>query len=138
MSDLLTKEQRSALMARVRQADTAPELRVRRMLHGLGLRFRVHPATLPGRPDLVFPKYRAVVFVHGCFWHGHTCRAGRAPTTNQDYWIPKIEANRARDRRKAGELQAAGWRVFTVWECETKGSGAEAILIELAARVRRD
>lgn len=136
MTDSLSKERRSALMAKVRQADTSPELKVRRVLHRLGLRFRVHPSNLPGRPDLVFPKYRAVVFVHGCFWHSHDCRAGRVPTSNTDYWLPKLRANQARDLRKSGELEAAGWRVFTVWECETKAGSFEASLAALAERIR--
>lgn len=123
-------------MARVRQKDTLPELRVRGILHGLGLRFRVYPAQLPGRPDLVFPKYRAVLFVHGCFWHSHSCRAGRAPSTNTNYWGAKLDANKKRDLRKTTELEAAGWRVFIVWECEAKASHAHDFLAELADRIR--
>ena len=121
MVDTLTKEARSKLMARVRQKDTSPEVRLRKQLHATGLRYVLHPASLPGRPDLVFPKYQIAIFVHGCFWHGHNCRAGRPPTSNQSYWTEKIAANRARDARKATALRALGWRVATVWECQTKG-----------------
>lgn len=136
MTDTLSIERRSALMARVRQADTSPELKVRRILHRVGLRFRLHPSNLPGRPDLVFPKYRAVLFVHGCFWHLHDCRAGRMPTSNTDYWVPKLRANQARDLRKSSELEAAGWRVFTIWECEVRSDSLEQSLLRLAERIR--
>lgn len=112
---------RSLLMKRVGRQDTAPELRVRRRLHSHGLRFRLNVASLPGRPDLVLKCRRTVVFVHGCFWHGHDCRHGRVQAkTNSDFWTQKIAANRLRDRRKAAELRDAGWYVETVWECETK------------------
>lgn len=116
--DSLDIQQRSALMKRVKQANTVPELIVRKELHHRGLRYVIGDRRLPGSPDLSFPRYRAVVFVHGCFWHGHSCRKGRLPTSNVDYWIPKIAANRKRDARKVAALKAQGWRVFTVWECE--------------------
>lgn len=122
MVDTLTKQARSALMSRVRQKDTAPEVRLRKRLHMEGLRYVLHSPSLPGRPDLAFPKYRAVVFVHGCFWHGHNCRAGRPSSSNRPYWSEKRVANQERDARKATELRALGWRVTTVWECETKGA----------------
>jgi len=121
MVDTLTKEARSTLMSRIRQQDTSPEVRLRKQLHAEGLRYVLHPASLPGRPDLVFPRYRTAVFVHGCFWHGHDCRAGRLPSSNCSYWSEKVVANQARDARKIAELRALGWRVATVWECETKG-----------------
>ncbi|CAM5794998.1 very short patch repair endonuclease [Rhizobacter fulvus] len=120
MTDTLDRKARSELMSRVRQKHTEPEMAVRRSLHAEGLRYVLHPADLPGKPDLLFPKYGAAVFVHGCFWHGHDCRAGRTPSTNSAFWQLKIDRNRERDARKTGELEARGWRVFTVWECETK------------------
>ena len=113
--------ERSALMARVRQKNTKPEMIVRRIAHRLGLRFRLHRRDLPGTPDLVFPKLRKVVFVHGCFWHRHPgCRLSSTPKTRLAYWLPKFEANVERDQRKAAELTAAGWSVETIWECETR------------------
>lgn len=106
-------------MASVRQQDTAPELVVRRMLHAHGLRYTLHALGLPGRPDIVLPKRRAVVFVHGCFWHGHDCAHGSvAAKSNAEFWAAKIVANRERDRRQASALRDAGWHVETVWECQ--------------------
>lgn len=105
-------------MKRVKQANTKPELIVRRELHRRGLRYVIGDRRLPGSPDLSFPRHKAVVFVHGCFWHGHSCRKGQLPTSNVAYWTPKISTNRERDQRKVEALQALGWRVFTVWECE--------------------
>lgn len=105
-------------MQQVKGKDTQPEKIVRSLLHSLGYRFRLHRKDLPGTPDLVFPSRRLVLFVHGCFWHGHGCRIGQLPKSRLDYWQPKIEANRARDLRKEGALVAAGWRVVVVWQCE--------------------
>lgn len=105
-------------MQRVKGKDTAPEKIVRSLLHRLGYRFRLHRKDLPGTPDIVLPGRRLALFVHGCFWHGHGCRIGQLPKTRLDYWQPKIEANRDRDRRKADALAAAGWRVAAVWQCE--------------------
>ncbi|MEZ0471152.1 very short patch repair endonuclease [Luteimonas salinilitoris] len=118
--DKLTRAQRSNLMSRVRQRNTGPELVVRKLLHRLGYRFRLHRKDLPGSPDIVLPGRGAVVLVHGCFWHGHTCRAGSMPKSRIDYWGPKITANRDRDKRQSRRLRALGWRVLTVWECELK------------------
>lgn len=121
MSDHVTREQRSRMMSAIRGKDTAPEMAVRRLAHALGYRFRLHRKDLPGKPDLVFPGRRAVIFVHGCYWHGHGCaRGGTGAKSNQDYWGPKIARNRERDVRNAVALKEAGWRVMTVWECETK------------------
>jgi DNA mismatch endonuclease (patch repair protein) len=108
---------RSALMKKVRQRDTAPELVVRRMLHARGWRYRLHAKHLPGTPDIVFPVRRALIFVNGCFWHGHACRLGRPPKSRAEFWEPKLAANRERDARKVRELAAIGWRVMTVWQC---------------------
>lgn len=108
-----------ARMARIRKRDTAPELAVRRSAHHLGYRFRLHRADLPGTPDLVFPRLGKVIFVHGCFWHQHSCRLGnKAPRTRQDYWLPKLERNVVRDRDAIAALAASGWQVMVVWECE--------------------
>lgn len=137
--DRLTKDERSALMKRVRRSGTAPELKLRKALHRQGLRYLIGDKRLPGSPDLVFPKHRAVVFVHGCFWHGHECRQGRAPSTKQEFWIPKIEDNKRRDERKQAQLHALGWRVFTVWECQIKplnGAPLAAFAFELSAAIR--
>ncbi|RVP54043.1 DNA mismatch endonuclease Vsr [Sinorhizobium meliloti] len=119
--DVLTREQRRHNMSRIRGRDTKPELLLRRGLHASGLRFRLHARELPGRPDLVFPKYRAVVLVHGCFWHGHDCALFKLPATRANFWAGKIAGNRQRDERAAAGLTAAGWRVLTVWECSLKG-----------------
>jgi DNA mismatch endonuclease (patch repair protein) len=106
-------------MSGIRNADTRPELLVRRYLHAAGLRFRVHDRRLPGRPDIVLPKYRAAVFVHGCFWHRHTgCRFATTPSTRYEFWAAKFAANVARDASREEMLRAAGWRALTIWECE--------------------
>lgn len=119
--DTVTPEIRSKTMAAVRASNTKPEMRVRRALHALGYRYRLHRRDLPGTPDLTFPARKAVVFVHGCFWHGHDCpRGARHPKTNAAYWRAKIARNRERDRRAAEALAAEGWRVFTLWECALK------------------
>lgn len=124
-------------MKRVKQANTKPELLVRKELHRRGLRYVIGDRRLPGSPDLSFPRHKAVVFVHGCFWHGHNCPKGRLPTSNVSYWVPKISSNRERDARKVAALKAQGWRVFTVWECETSRSADLASRMDaLAARIR--
>jgi DNA mismatch endonuclease (patch repair protein) len=121
MMDTLTPEQRSVRMSRVRGQDTKPEMAVRRALHALGFRFRLHDKRLPGRPDLVFPGRGKVVFVHGCFWHRHEgCTLARLPKSRLEFWIPKLEANRARDAAKLAALSEAGWRATVIWECELK------------------
>jgi DNA mismatch endonuclease (patch repair protein) len=118
--DTFTREQRSAVMRQVRGKDTKPELMVRRMLHRLGYRYRLHVRELPGCPDLVFPGRKKVVFINGCYWHGHTCEAAALPASNRAYWKGKQERNAARDKRNTGALRRAGWGVATVWECEIK------------------
>lgn len=113
---------RSALMSRIRAKDTGPEMIVRRIAHGMGYRFRLYRRDLPGRPDLVFPRFRAILFVHGCFWHQHAgCRAGvSVPKTRREFWVPKLAGNVARDARSLAALEELGWRVGVIWECETK------------------
>lgn len=119
--DVHTTEQRSRNMSRVRAKNTRPELLLGRALHAAGLRYRLHAAKLPGRPDLVFPARRAVIFVHGCFWHGHECPRFQLPATRTVFWREKIEENHVRDARVAADLRGKGWRIFTVWECSLRG-----------------
>ncbi len=112
-------------MRAVPAKDSAPELKVRRILTAMGLRYRLHRRDLPGSPDIVFPRRRLALFVHGCFWHGHDCRRGeRTPKSNTDYWLAKIARNRARDAWASAQLAASGWRAATVWECELKEEAA--------------
>lgn len=120
MTDNRTQVSRSALMSRIGGKDTAPELIVRRIAHGLGYRFRLHRQDLPGTPDIVFPARRKAIFVHGCFWHGHGCAIGRPPKSRLDYWLPKLATNKSRDERKQAELEGFGWTVLTVWQCQTR------------------
>ncbi|WP_439477205.1 very short patch repair endonuclease [Brevundimonas sp.] len=123
-TDVFTPEQRSAVMRAVKGRDTTPELAVRRILRAAGIGYRLGGCGLPGRPDLVMQGRRVVVFVHGCFWHGHACpRGARKPKANADYWSAKIGRNRARDLAMLTALDSAGWRVVTVWECEMKAAG---------------
>jgi DNA mismatch endonuclease (patch repair protein) len=125
--DIISPEHRSALMSRIRGRDTAIEIAVRKGLHRLGLRYRLGGGGLPGRPDVVLPKYGTVVFVHGCFWHGHQCPLYRLPKTRTAFWLAKVEGNRERDARKAAELRASGWKVETVWECQIRGKSPKAV-----------
>jgi len=123
-------------MSRIRSQNTKPEMLVRRFLHARGFRFRLHARDLPGRPDLVLPKYRAVVFVEGCFWHGHSCQKGRVPGTNSDFWQAKVAANQARDKRNQRALRRDGWRVIRVWECQlAKSKTRDATLARLVSRI---
>lgn len=116
---MATSAERSRIMRAVKSQDTSPELAVRSLLHRKGYRFRLHRKDLPGCPDLVFVSRRKILFIHGCFWHGHECKRGaRVPKSNTEYWRQKIEKNRRRDTRNRNTLQASGWRVQTVWECE--------------------
>lgn len=125
MTDVHTREQRSRNMAAIRGKDTKPEIRVRSVLHALGYRFRLHRTDLPGKPDIVLPKYHLVIFVHGCFWHSHNCRYGKVtPATNAEFWSSKRAATVERDAQRTEALKALGWRYLTVWECETTNSDA--------------
>ncbi len=121
MADIVPAHVRSRMMSGIRGKDTKPELLVRRALHAAGFRYRLHERTLPGKPDMVFPKYSAAVFVHGCFWHGHDCHLFRMPSTRTEFWQAKISGNVARDVRAITLLRETGWRVGTVWECALKG-----------------
>jgi DNA mismatch endonuclease (patch repair protein) len=120
-TDVYSAEKRSAVMRRVKGRNTSPELAVRRVLTALGARYRLHRKDLPGKPDIVMPGRRLAVFVHGCFWHGHDCaRGARVPKANRDYWVGKVARNRARDAASRAALEASGWRVEAIWECELK------------------
>lgn len=131
-TDVLTPEQRRLNMSRIRGKNTRPEMTVRRLLHAAGFRYRLHGAGLPGKPDLVLPKYQAVIFVHGCFWHRHNCPLFKWPKTRQEFWHLKITRNVERDVRTEARLHEAGWRVLTVWECALRGKGrlSEPDLVE--------
>ena len=123
--DKLSAERRSANMRQIRSQNTAPELLLRRMLHSAGYRFRLHRKDLPGKPDLVFPCRRKVIFVHGCFWHQHPgCREGRIPQSRREYWESKLVRNQQRDAAAQVSLQEQGWRALVIWECELKDTGA--------------
>jgi DNA mismatch endonuclease, patch repair protein len=122
MTDIVSPETRSRMMAGIRCKNTKPEMIVRRELHRRGFRYRIHAAKLPGKPDLVFPSRHAVIRVHGCFWHGHDCPLFRMPQSRREFWQQKIDRNRARDAEVLDELLLTGWRVMTVWECALKGS----------------
>lgn len=115
--DIVDQATRSRMMSGIRGRDTHPELTVRRILHRMGFRFRLHVATLPGKPDIVLPRYKAVVFVHGCFWHGHNCPAFKRPKTREAFWREKISRNQVNDKKAVDVLIATGWRVAVVWEC---------------------
>ncbi len=137
MTDIVDSKRRSELMARIRGRDTAPELAVRRIAHRMGLRFRLHCRDLPGRPDLVFPKHRVAVFVHGCFWHRHEgCRHASTPKSRIAFWTEKFAANVERDARKEVALKTLGWKVFVIWECETKDR--VAVERKLAVSITRE
>lgn len=130
MADTLSPSQRSTAMRAVKSANTTPEMAVRKAAHTLGLRFRLHRSDLPGKPDLVFPSRRIALFVHGCFWHGHTCpRGARIPKTNTPYWSAKIARNTARDVRNCDALRLLGWRAVILWECEVRDRAALPELI---------
>ncbi len=132
--DIFSREERSRIMKRVRSENTKPELIVRKLAHGLGYRFRLHRKDLPGKPDLVFVGRRKVVFVHGCFWHQHTCKRGaRKPATRREYWLAKLDRNVARDKAVVRQLRRLGWGVMVVWDCQTKAR----VLGRLAVRIAR-
>lgn len=156
MVDLYSKSRRSEIMSRITSKVTLPEVRVRKALHRLGFRFRLHRRDLPGRPDIVLPKWRTVILVHGCFWHGHSCCEGRIPKSNADYWAPKLERNKKRDLENANKLESLGFRQVIIWECQTgnlekleqrfrdamdprpAGLNAEMTLLKKTANERRD
>lgn len=129
--DTVTPARRSEIMGRVRSRDTKPEMVVRRIVHAMGYRYRLHAKDLPGKPDLVFRSHKKAVFVHGCFWHRHAkCSLARVPKTRQDFWLAKLDANRQRDMRNERALQDTGWDVLTIWECELRD------IAQLKTRIR--
>ncbi len=133
MVDIVDKATRSRMMAGIGGKNTRPEMVVRKHLFAAGFRYRLHRRDLPGRPDIVLPKYQTVIFVHGCFWHRHKgCRFAAVPATNAQFWQEKLDGNVARDRRSARALRAAGWRVLRVWECRTGPKDLERLVAELA------
>ncbi|MBI1245056.1 MAG: DNA mismatch endonuclease Vsr [Alphaproteobacteria bacterium] len=135
MADIVDRETRSRMMAAVKGKNTKPEIAVRRALHAMGFRFRLHKAGLPGRPDIVLPKHKVAIFVNGCFWHGHDCPMYRQPANNRAFWIVKIDRNRERDARAMSEIKQVGWRVLTIWECAMRGRGRigiDALIIRTA------
>jgi DNA mismatch endonuclease (patch repair protein) len=120
MSDIYSKSKRSDIMSHISSKETKPEILVRKFLFSNGFRFRKNLKDLPGKPDIVLPKYKTVIFIHGCFWHGHTCKKGTLPTTNVEFWKTKIGGNIERDKRDIAELEQQGWHVIVVWQCEIK------------------
>lgn len=141
MPDIVDKKTRSEMMANIRGTNTRPELFVRKGLHARGFRFRLHAPELPGKPDICLPRYRAVIFVNGCFWHGHECHLFKLPGTRRDFWHRKIARTKERDRRARDELLSAGWRCMTVWECALKGKTAlvpDCALDQLARWLKSD
>ncbi len=138
--DIISPERRSALRSRIRSKDTGIEVTVRKALHRLGFRYRLGGARLPGRPDIVLPKYRVVIFVHGCFWHGHDCPLYRPPKTRRAFWQSKIESNRERDARNYAKLHLMAWRVEIIWECQLRKMPEREVkqtIEALAERIQR-
>ncbi|ADZ72761.1 very short patch repair endonuclease [Polymorphum gilvum] len=132
MVDFLSPSERSERMSRIRSSNTAPEVALRRAMHALGFRFRLHSKGLPGKPDIVLPRYKTVIFVHGCFWHRHRgCKVATTPKTNTEFWVEKFDRNVARDARTREQLERLGWRVIVVWECELRSAN------QVAGAVRR-
>ena len=125
MADNLSPQQRSCNMSRIRSRDTSPEILVRSLLHRIGFRFRKHASNLPGKPDIVLPRYKVAICVHGCFWHRHKgCKRCTTPKTNIEYWLPKLEGNQRRDKLRQMQLRKLGYKVLVIWECETKNEEA--------------
>lgn len=121
MADIVTPEQRSRMMSGIKGKNTKPEMIIRKGLHALGFRYRLHDKTLPGKPDLVFPSYHAVILIHGCFWHCHQCYLFKWPSSRQEFWKEKISRNAERDREQISLLNNMGWRVLVIWECALRG-----------------
>jgi DNA mismatch endonuclease (patch repair protein) len=136
LADVVDELTRSRMMAGIKGKNTKPELAVRRALHALGFRYRIHARNVPGRPDLTLPKFRAAIFVHGCFWHGHDCSLFRLPATRSEFWLDKIDRNRARDAHVAAELSGAGWRRLSIWECAFRGRGSLGLPETITQTVR--
>lgn len=135
MADIVSPEKRSAMMAGIRGKDTKPELIIRRALHASGFRYRLHVKNLPGKPDIVFSRHRAVIMVNGCFWHGHDCHLFKWPSTRKDFWRNKITGNKEKDTENIRALAGEGWRTLTIWECALKGRSKQSLdkVIDIAS-----
>lgn len=127
MVDVVTPETRSRMMSGIRGKNTKPELLIRKLLHSKGFRYRLHDSKLPGKPDIVLPRYRAVILIHGCFWHGHDCHLFKWPSSNEFFWKEKLTKNKSVDERSYQQLQVAGWRILTIWECALKGKQKRSV-----------
>ncbi|WP_370235515.1 MULTISPECIES: very short patch repair endonuclease [Henriciella] len=139
MADIVPPKVRSRMMSGIRGKDTKPELIVRRGLHAMGFRYTLHNRRLPGSPDLVLPKHDAVIFVHGCFWHGHDCHLFKWPQTRPEFWREKIGRNRERDARSLAALRASGWRIATIWECALRAvASSDRLLLEVSSWITSD
>ncbi len=138
MADTFTIAERSRIMAAVKSKDTTPELFVRRLVHSLGYRYRLHVRSLPGTPDLVFPRLRKIINVNGCFWHMHNCGRCRIPSSRQDYWVAKLQRNADRDRRTLRKLRRSGWRVLVVWECQVLARREKRLKDRIVAFLDKD
>lgn len=137
MTDVHSPETRSYNMSKIKGKDTKPEIMVRKYLFAHGFRYRINDKKLPGKPDIVLPKYKTVIFVHGCFWHGHEgCRYFVPPKTRTEWWMNKIKGNTENDQRKKQQLEQAGWQIITIWECELNKSKREITLPELITKIR--
>ena len=135
MADIVLPEVRSRMMSGIRGKNTKPELLIRKGLHAAGYRYKLHENSLPGKPDVVLPRYRAVIFVNGCFWHGHNCHLFKWPSSQKEFWKQKIEGNIKKDRENNNALAVAGWRIMTIWECAVKGRGRlpfETVITEIS------
>ncbi|MBZ0261714.1 MAG: very short patch repair endonuclease [Hyphomicrobiales bacterium] len=137
MVDVVDKATRSRMMSGIRAKNTRPEIMIRKALHGAGLRFRLHYKSLPGKPDIVLPKYRTALFVNGCFWHGHQCSVFKWPKTRTKFWKDKITGNVARDQKSLAMLRAMGWRTQTIWECEIRNSSFRKIVGKLVNKIKQ-
>ncbi len=138
MADVFSKEKRSDVMSKIKSEDTKPEIQVRRALHRLGYRYRLHDRRLPGKPDIIFPGSQVAVQVRGCFWHGHTCHDGHVPKSAKGYWPKKLAANKSRDAMNDGRLRRLGWRLVIVWECRcVSRKGLEREVRRIATRLSR-
>lgn len=124
MTDVFSPEKRSEVMSKIQGIDTKPEMKIRKALHSLGYRYRLHDKSLPGKPDIKLTKYNALIFVHGCFWHGHDCHLFKWPKTREDFWREKILGNKKRDEKNETKLLDKGWKVLTIWECALKGKNS--------------
>ena len=133
MPDVFSVDKRKQIMRKIHTKNTTPELKLRSLLHRNGFRYSLNRKDLPGKPDIVLPKYKKVIFVHGCFWHGHNCNRGHRPTTNEEFWNKKLDLNILRDKKVIEELEEMGWKSMVVWECEIKKKNEDELLYRLKA-----